>query len=147
MTRRTKPLQVLSIWEKANIRRDWATDNLSAQIHALTGQDAALLVNKAGRIMFVVLGAARAQGVEQDHPDIRILRGAVNALHEQAGEPVIDERHRAAIASGLDAAQRLNVGLPPEAIFRAACDMNLKMLRGGVNYSDFLALVEQGATC
>lgn len=144
--KRRQALQVLSIWEKAAIRRDWATDNLSAQIHALTGQNAPLMVNKAGRIMFVVLGAAMAQGIEQDHPDIRILRGAVNALSEQVDEVEIAEHRRASIVSGLDAAARLNIDLSPEAIFRAACDMNLKIRFGGVHLSDFQKLVNQGAT-
>lgn len=136
-----KPL-VLSVWEKANIRRDWATDNLSAQIHAMTGQDAALMVNKAGRVMFVVLGAAMAVGIDASQPDMRILRASVNALHEQAGEPVIDETRRASIASGLDAAARLSPLLPLEAIFRAACDMNVKMKRPeGVSLADFQALI------
>jgi hypothetical protein len=135
-------LPLLSISEKAAIRRDWATDNLSAQIHAMTGQDGPLLVNKAGRVMFVVLGAAIAVGIEASHPDMRILRASVNALHEQAGESVIDETRRASIASGLDAAERLNSLLPLDAIFRAACDMNAKMKRPeGVSLADFQALI------
>ena len=125
-------------FEKAAIRRDWAADSVSAQIHALTGSDAALMVNKAGRILFVLLGAAMRDGIAANDPDINVMRGAVNALHEQAGEPVIDETRRASIQSGLDAAERLTPSIKPESIFAVACELNLLMRNtSGVVLADF----------
>src|SRR4030095_13659538 len=44
------------------------------------------MVDKAGRVLYVVLGAAIADDADPELPEIRILRGACNAVYDQAGE-------------------------------------------------------------
>ena len=129
-------------FEKAMIRRDWRADSVSAQIHALAGDDAALMVNKAGRIFYVLLGAAVLDGIAADDANMRVLRGAVNALHEQAGEPLIDATRRQSIQAGLDAAERLTPTVKPESIFAAACELTVRLRNtSGVVLADFERLV------
>ncbi len=74
---------------------------------------------------------------------IPILRGAVNALHEQAEVPQIAEERRAAILSGLQACERLMPVLSQRALSEAALDMELRLMRGDVRFSDFAVLVHR----
>jgi hypothetical protein len=136
----------LSLIERALIEKQWRETAVSAQIHALIGDNSDGMVNGAGRVMFVVLGAAIAEGISHERPEIRIIRGALNAVHDQAGEPQIPADRRASIISGLEACDRLIPELQRRSLINAACDLTLKMRRQHIHYSDFLALVEQGAT-
>lgn len=94
----------------------WKSEALTSRIHALIGDDSDKLVNGAGRVFFVIIGACAACGLHQDEPDIRILRGAVNALGEQAGEPEVQQQRRAGIVSGLQACDRLMPRLTQRAL-------------------------------
>jgi len=131
--------------ERALIVDRWRREAVSGQLHAMLGDDSDRLVNGAGKIFFVVLGACAAHldVLSEDDPDIRILRGAVNALHEQAEVPEIAEERRAAILSGLQACQRLMPELSQRALSEAALDMELRLLRGDVRFSDFAVLVHR----
>jgi len=129
--------------ERAVIAAQWRSTNTSARIHALIGENSHAMVNQAGRVLFVILGAALAQGMRSDDPDIRIVRGAVNALHDQAGEPEIPESRRAAIVSGLYACDRLRWQLDRKCINDAICDLELKLRGGDVRLEDFQGLVSK----
>ncbi len=120
----------------------WSQTAITAHIHALMGGDSDALVNGAGRVFYVVLGAAMAAKLDADHPDLRILRGAVEALHEQAEELEIQQNRRLAIASGLNACKRLTPKFTQRQLADAAVSLEIKLRRGDVRYSDFLALVE-----
>ncbi len=79
----------LSLIERALVERDWHQTAVTAQIQALYGDNSEGMVDAAGRVMYVVLGAALEEGVSHDLPEIRVIRGAVNAVHDQAGEEAI----------------------------------------------------------
>lgn len=133
----------VSLIERALIERDWRATAVSAQIHALIGDNSNGMVNAAGRVLFVVLGAAIAEEVDAEQPEIRVIRGAVNAVHEQAGEADIPAARRASIESGLLAAERLVPLFARRSLVDAACDLELKLRRQHLHTSDFEALLAQ----
>jgi hypothetical protein len=100
----------LGLIERAIIEKQWHATSVRAQIHAILGDDSAQFVNVAGRVLYVVLGALIAEEVDPSHPDVRIVRGACNALYEQAGEPDIVPARRASLRSGLRPATALSAG-------------------------------------
>lgn len=135
----------LSLIERALIERDWRATAVSAQIHALIGDSSDGMVNAAGRVLFVVLGAAIAEEVDAEQPEIRVIRGAVNAVHEQAGEDDIPGTRRKSIESGLLAAERLVPHFARRSLVDAACDLELKLRRQHLHTDDFEALLAQVA--
>lgn len=88
------------------IANEMATILRQAQMHAWVGQNPPRLINDAGRLVYVVLGAASASGWTTEHPDVRIMLGMSEALGDLQADGDI-ERHRGAIQSGLLAAERL----------------------------------------
>lgn len=122
---------------RALFLRDWTVAAVTGRIHAMIGGDSDKLVHGAGSIFFVVLGAALTQGMSAEHADIRILRGATNALAQQAGQPTVDESLRPAIVSGLDACERLLDELSPKALAESAIDLALRLRQGAVNWQQF----------
>lgn len=135
----------LSLIERAFIERDWHATAVVAQIHALAGDNSDKFVNAAGRIFFVVLGACIAEEVDSNTPELRILRGACNAMYEQAGEPVITPARRASMLAGLTAAEALIGGLERRSLIASACDLELKLRAGHINWHDFLPALDQVA--
>lgn len=135
----------LSLVQRALIERDWRAEVITAHIHALIGDDSDRLVNGAGRVLYVVLGAAITEGADPELPDLRIVRGAVNAVHDQAGEAEIHPMRRSSIESGLLAAERLIPAFERRSLINAACELELKLRAGHVNTSDFEALVAKFA--
>ncbi len=131
----------LNLVERAVIANEWRHTALEAQILALCTLDGQKLVNKAGRMLYVVLGAAIAEEVSPDLPAIRIIRGAVNAVHDQAGEPEIPDTRRASIVSGLNAAAGLIPSLPRKSLVDAACDLAPKLRRDDVVLADFESIL------
>lgn len=127
----------LNLVERAVIANEWRHTALEAQMLALCSLDSHKLVNKAGRMLFVVLGAAITQRMDANLPAIRIIRGAVNAVHDQAGEPDIPAARRASIVSGLNAAAGLIAELDRRHMVDAACDLALKLRRDDVVLADF----------
>ena len=130
----------LNLVERAVIAHEWRHTSLEAQMLALCGLDSDKLVNKAGRVLFVVLGACIAEDVDADTPEIRILRGAVNAVADQVGEKYIPAQRRASIVSGLQTAAALIAQLDRKSLVDAACALELKLRTGHVSHSDFEAL-------
>lgn len=116
----------------------------AAQIHALMGGDGDALVNKSGRMFFVVLGAAVRDKLDAELPDIRILRGACNAMYEQAGEKAIPAARRASIVSGLEACERLLAELDFDSVVESAVDLHMALTtgKGAVNWTDFQRQIE-----
>lgn len=117
--------------QRAVIAKNWRKSMVDAKIHALIGGDSDKLVNYAGRIFFVVLGAACLSGMSGEEPDLGVVVEAVTALHEQAGKAEISDFHRSALVAGLEASSRI-IGLcQHEAIVKSACDIELAMKNGG----------------
>lgn len=123
--------------------RQWTDEGVEAQIHAITGADPKELANLAGRMFFTVLGAAMAAGMTGDEPDLRIVRGAVNAVYDQVDQPVITPAARAAINSGLEAVKRLAQQFTQRQIVDAHFDMLTKLRVGDVLMSDFQNRIER----
>lgn len=136
MKRRIQPAR-LSLSERAMIEKKWHETAVSAEIHALIGDSSHNMVDKAGRVLYVVLGAAAADGVDREQVEIRIIRGACNAVYEQAGEPDIPAARRASIVAGLEAAGRLISVLERKSLNDAACELALKMRDQHVRWNDF----------
>lgn len=132
----------LSLIDRALIEQAWHSNAVRAQIHALMGDDSDQFVNAAGKVFFVVLGAAIREDVDPEMPEIRILRGACNALYDQAGEPAIDASRRASIRVGLEACEQLIPALPRRALIDAACELTLKLRNGDVRWHDFEKALE-----
>lgn len=137
-----KRTHALTPVERAILVHQWKQGGVSSRIHALIGEDSDRLVSGAGKVMYVVLGACAAAGLDHDEPDLRVLRGAVNALGEQAGEPEVQEARRASIVSGLHACDRLLPRLTQRALADAALDLDMRLKRGDVKFADFERLVE-----
>jgi hypothetical protein len=138
--KRRQTIKRISMVERALIAADWRTNIATSRIHAIMGDNSDALCNRAGSVMFVVLGAALAAGTDENDAEIRIMRGAVNVLYEQSGAASVLLANRAPLLSGLEAAVRLLVRLPAKAIVDAACDLHLKLKKNSVSYYDFLAL-------
>lgn len=131
----------LSPVERAMLVHQWRTEAVTGRIHALIGGDSDKLVGGAGKVMFVVLGGCVADGIGLEDPDVRVVRGAANALEEQAENPVIDENRRAAIVSGLLACDRLVSRLRQRGLADTALQMDLMLKRRSVMTTDFTSLV------
>lgn len=132
----------LNLVERAVIANEWRHVSLEAQMLALCTLDSDKLVNKAGRMLFVVLGACIAEGVSHEDPNIRIIRGAVNAVHDQVGEKEIPRMRRQSIVIGLQTAAAMVPELSRKALVDAACDLTLKLRAGDVKLSDFEAILQ-----
>lgn len=135
-----KPIS-LNLVERAVIANEWRHVALEAQMLAMCSLDSDKLVGKAGRMLFVVLGACMTAGLHEDDPRIRILRGAVNAVHDQAGEVEIPAMRRQSIVIGLQTAASLIPELDRKALVASACDLALKLRTGHVHLSDFEAVL------
>ncbi|MNY13082.1 hypothetical protein D3C86_1461980 [compost metagenome] len=135
----------LGLVRRAVIEKEWHATNVRAQIHAILGDDGNQFVNAAGRVLYVVLGALIAEEVDADLPDVRILRGACNALYEQAGEPDIQPMRRASMRSGLEACDRLIEGLPRKALTNSACELELMLRTSHLDWASFEQLLERAA--
>ncbi len=140
MARRVRRLGVGPV-ERALIAKAWEDTSVRARIHALIGEDSDQFVSSAGSVLFVVLGALMAEGISPDMVEVRVVRGACNALLEQAGEPRIDPQRRASIRAGLEAAEQLLSVLPRKARVDAAIDLRNKLAVGDVWASDYRAMV------
>lgn len=77
-----------------------------AEMQAWMGEHRANLINTAGRLVFIVLGAAQRGGLTNDEPDVRIALGMGSALGDLGEDGRLDH-HRPAIQSGLMAIERL----------------------------------------
>ena len=126
--------------ERAVIAEKWRQGAVTAQIHALIGLNSEELVNQAGRVLYVVLGAALAQDLDADMPELRIIRGAVGALFDQAGLDVIPADRRASIIRGLEVCGELIPLLERRLLVDSACELQLKLRIGHVKMSDFKEL-------
>lgn len=80
---------------------------LDASIHAWNGEDPKPMINKAGRVLYLVAFAADQAGIDAEHPDMRILRGTAGALEAFSTDQEHVDRYRQSLQSGLAAINRL----------------------------------------
>ena len=131
----------INMVERAIIANKWKLESVDAKIHALIGDNSREMVHLAGKMLYVALGAALAEKMDSDDVDVRIIRGAVNAVHDQAEVAAIDPLRRASIVSGLEAVSRLCQRVERKSLIDSACDLALKMRSQHLHYSDFAHLI------
>lgn len=125
---------------KKTIIDDIARLKTEAGIHALTGNSDEGIRNAAGRLIFIVIWAwQRTEGVDLDHPDLRICIGAANSLGDLSEDKDV-EKHRMSIVSGLNAATRLSEKCCKWALGNGAIELDA-MLHSphGLTVADFQA--------
>lgn len=111
-----------------------------AEMQAWVGAHRGNLITSAGRLVYVVLGAAQRAGVAHDNPDVRIALGMASALGDLAADHRI-EQHRAAIQSGLLAIDRMLPALEPLDLAAAADELDDLLAKGqGMGTADLQQL-------
>lgn len=78
-----------------------------ADLQASWGDSPAQAVDRCGRVLFVVSFAIGRCNVPDDAPEVRVLRAMSNVVRDLSLDHSSLEQHRAALSSGLQAAQRL----------------------------------------
>lgn len=126
--------------ERMLIGQQWRRVTIEAEIHALMGEDSAKLVNAAGRVFFVCLGACIAEDVPLEMQEVADMMDGVEAVHDQTGEDEITPDRRARIVRGLGSAMALIEALPHAALVQSAVMLAIKMRRQDILLSDFHAL-------
>ena len=125
--------------ERAVLLSKWRNFAVSSQINVLIGDCSPHLVNYAGRMMYVALGCAMVTRIPSDDLDVRILRGAVNALHDQVG--LEDIANRPALIVGVEAALRISDRVGTKVLNDEICKMELRLRVEHIDFSDFLEMV------
>lgn len=107
--RAAKPLGPVAIAVlRVSIQKDLDELRTDANLHAYMGDDVDNILSKAGRMVYMVLFAVGKQKtIPNDHPDVRIIVGAGNALGDLNTTPASLEQQRGAVRSGLAAIDRL----------------------------------------
>lgn len=128
--------------ERAIITRDWRAGVSLARIAAITSDNSDKMVHRAGTVFFVVLGAAIASGMNPGDWRLNIIRGATNAVYDQAGESVITSERRTSIGRGLEVAAELVPSFTHVQLVQSACDLALKLKTGHAYVSDFETILQ-----
>ena len=91
---------------RSRIEEDIQRLRTAVGLQAYIGEDAAMVANMAGRMVYIVCHAAGVHGLGET-PEARILAGTANALADIAETPAELERQRGAVIAGLQAIDRL----------------------------------------
>ena len=91
---------------RSRIEEDIQRLRTAVGLQAYIGEDAAMVANMAGRLVYIVCHAAGLHGLGET-PEARILAGTANALGDIAETPAELERQRGAVIAGLQAIDRL----------------------------------------
>ena len=123
---------------EAQIKRDMDRLQQDADWQAWVKDDnSADLVVAASRVLWITDAAVQASGLPLDSPDMRIIAGAANALGELANHPSRLATHRAAIQSGILAAQRLWERVDAFTLGYAALAFDKTVIASGIGTQDF----------
>lgn len=101
------------------IRNKWSRRAMEAQIHALTGQDKAMLLGYAEMLLFVA-SACAAGTKRKSSPEYRICKAGVNVMDDIKDSPTIKDVDRVSIHKAMDAAMQLIETTPEEIVSEAA---------------------------
>ncbi len=127
--------------ERAVLLKKWDDFALDGRLQIMLGDSSPAITNYAGRMLFVALGCAMAACIESDDVDVRIIRGAVNALHDHIGKDTIPPELRASLSSGVNAALRVADRAGRKVVATEICKMELRLRVGHLSYSDFQEMV------
>lgn len=133
---------VLHPFERQILRRRWSSQAIDAEIHALMGDDVDALLGKAGSMFFVCLLAAKTDKISADHPDVRVIRGAINALGDLSGAASITDLQRGSVYAGVEAVKRLAAELRAESLYLGAKHLQAIAVDRPVMLSDFLQVAQ-----
>ncbi len=139
--REPRPSLLQAAIVRAEVAKKWQHDVLVADIRVLEEKDGRDLVHAAGKVFYVVLGALAAIDADHDILEVRVLRGAVNALYDQAEVAEVTEARRNALRAGLNACLTLIPNLPQDAIIDAALVLRAKLSTGTVRFDAFEELL------
>ncbi len=119
---------------RSRIEEDIQRLRTAVGLQAYIGEDAAMVANMAGRLVYIVCHAAGVHGLGET-PEARILAGTANALADLAQDPKSIEAQRGAIVSGLAAIDRLMPSLHPLSLAAGALELDqlLEHTRGMTN--------------
>ena len=126
----------IGLVERAVLVKKWHDFATSSQINMLIGDCSEMVLNYAGRMVYVALMCAKAAGFAADDGDYRVLCGTANALHDQVG---LDEVvYRQALQSGVYAAMRVAERVGNVTLVEQVLKMELLLRAGHLRYSDFV---------
>lgn len=128
----------IGLVERAVLLKKWSDFAVSSQINMLLGDCAPTLVNYAGRMVYVGLGCAAFMHIATDDSDVRILRGAANALYDQVGQDEIENRQ--ALFAGVEASLRVAQRVGSKVLVDEICKMEVRLRTEHLNFSDFQEL-------
>lgn len=118
------------------IQADLRGLQIDAGLHTWTGNDAAKMIDKTGRLCYVTGFAGKRAGFKPDHPDMRIMRGTVGALDGFVSDRDNADRYRPALQSGLAAIDRLLAECNVLDIIDACLGLDSLLCGDGVRASD-----------
>ena len=135
----------IGLVERALIEQRWRNTAIQAEIQAVMSDDSNRMVHAAGSVLFVVLGACRAEEADLDSPALPSLYDGVEAVHDQAEEPVIVAERRARIIAALETCAFLIPLFDRKSLVDSACELALKLRRQDIRRSDFEPFMKRGA--
>lgn len=115
---------------RSRIEEDIQRLRTAVGLQAYIGEDAAMVANMAGRLVYIVCHAAGVHGLGET-PEARILAGTANALADLAQDPDSIEAQRGAIVSGLAAIDRLMPSLHPLSMAAGALELDQLLVQTG----------------
>ena len=121
---------------RSRIEEDIQRLRTAVGLQAYIGEDAAMVANMAGRLVYIVCHAAGVHGLGET-PEARILAGTANALADIAETPAELERQRGAVIAGLQAIDRLMPKLHTFSLAAGAMELdNLLTTASGMGTAD-----------
>lgn len=136
-----KPAQLNPV-ERAVIAQKWRSYALDGQLQAMMGEHTPTVISYCGRMVFVALACAVATGLSADEPDVRVLRGAANALYDQVDCPTVQAERRGALIAGVQAALRVTKAAGTTVVVDQALRMELLLRQRHISRADFAALAQ-----
>jgi len=146
-----KPNTRMTYTEKGGLAQLWSVKKeihdaikvlaRGAGIATLFGDSASKIAAEAGVLLYTIAWACKPCGIDMSRPEIRIMRGMNRALGELANDIGTVESHRASIASGLEAMDRVLKDIDPIVIGTGFLDCKEKVSRYGVGTADIDALL------
>lgn len=138
-TRKPIPLNLV---ERAVIADKWRKYALDGQLQAMLGEHTPTVISYCGRMVYVALACARTAGISADDTQVRVLRGAANALYDQVDCPVVQAERRGALIAGVHAALDVVRRVGTAVVVDEALRMEIKLRQTHISHTDFLELTQ-----
>ncbi|GER16708.1 hypothetical protein VCH24_17150 [Variovorax boronicumulans] len=136
----------ISLIERAVIEKQVRETLTAAKAHAMSSEDSDEIVGEAGRMFYVVLGAAIADQLDPGMPEIHTLHAACDALYDQAGEDAVAADRRALISAGLRACEHLFGILDYDSVIAEALALHRRLKVGHLDWHAFEQSLQRLAT-